>query len=441
MEQHVKTLRFWLTEIGVSDFALLHDLSRTLAQCHQTFTFAALVHVQQGKPANNECLRLARRAYQEEFGKSVFVRRFGNTYTGDIAFKDFKRQWGLIRTGQKSSVSFGPGKHANITFLTGATGTQANLQRVEDDWWLTGAQIVKDEGTLPRTARRWKLVPQTNRGSAARGRQARRTMEQMNAALTRNMVRLVWREKRGWEAQVVVTLPVVVGAAKEAVTCGVKVGMRHLLVASIPTARRQWWFGEQHGKALWQALDKDHERRRTLYKAHKRNAARAQGNKCGRLRNHLCELASRQLVDWLMVEGIGKLRMEKLTGIRERTLDELNPQWNRRMSNWPWFALQQKIEQKCAAVGIEVEFVDPTGTSQTCSNCSFRHAENRNAAQFLCKRCGFTCHANLNAANNIARAGAGQDVDFDAHNPSRAAVRLDRPKARPQEAQLAPTVA
>jgi hypothetical protein len=125
MEQYTKTLRFWLAEISDPDVALLHDLSRTLAQCHQTFTFAALEHVRQGNSANNECLRLARRAYQEEFGKSSFVRRFGNTYTGDLAFKDFKRQWGLLRTGQKSSVGFGPGGHANITFLTCASGKQA----------------------------------------------------------------------------------------------------------------------------------------------------------------------------------------------------------------------------------------------------------------------------------------------------------------------------
>ena len=162
-------------------------------------------------------------------------------------------------------------------------------------------------------------------------------------------------------------------------------------------------------------------------------AARKQGGQCSDKRKHLCELASRGLVDWCVLNHVGKLRLEKLTGIRGRLTEEYDPGWNRRVNTWPWYYLQQRIEQKCAEAGIEVEFVQAAGTSQTCSNCGHRDAASRNGVAFVCTRCGYQCHADLNAANNIARVG--DVVDFETSNPSRAAVRLDRPKARPMVGQ------
>jgi IS605 OrfB family transposase len=441
MAHVTKTLRFWVTGICDEDFRLLHQLSRTLAACHTAFTMAAIDHVKQGKPANNECLREARRAYQEEFGRSPFVRRFGNTYTGDLAFKDFRVQWGRLRTGQKASVGFGPGGHANVTFLTCKSGGQAVLEREGMGWWMVGAQILVGEGSAARAARRWGLVPQINRGRRAKARQRQRTMMEMDGALTRNMVRLVWRKGRGWEAQVVVTLPVVVSVPQDALVCGLDVGMNHLLVASIPETRKQWWFGAQNARELWQALDGDHVRRRTLQRARKGHAARENGDKASAKRKHLCELASRQFADWCVQEGVGLVRMEELKGIREGVSKEYDQAWNRRVSNWPWFFLQQRVEQKLAAVGIAVERVQAAGTSQVCSKCGHRDALSRKGAQFRCASCGFDCHADLNAANNIARVGDGDGIDFDVPTPSRAAVRLDRPKARPQTAQLSLTAA
>ena len=49
--------------------------------------------------------------------------------------------------------------------------------------------------------------------------------------------------------------------------------------------------------------------------------------------------------------------------------------------------------------------VNPRHTSQRCSSCDRVAAENRRREKFRCVACGFTDHADLNAARNILRAG------------------------------------
>ncbi|OWY63447.1 hypothetical protein B7486_53080 [cyanobacterium TDX16] len=51
---------------------------------------------------------------------------------------------------------------------------------------------------------------------------------------------------------------------------------------------------------------------------------------------------------------------------------------------------------------IKVGFVDPRYTSQKCSQCGHIERGNRpTQAEFRCKKCGYPCHADYNAAINI----------------------------------------
>ncbi|MFC7441761.1 zinc ribbon domain-containing protein, partial [Laceyella putida] len=45
-------------------------------------------------------------------------------------------------------------------------------------------------------------------------------------------------------------------------------------------------------------------------------------------------------------------------------------------------------------------------TSQTCK-CGHREKANQKGLRFQCKRCGYTCHADLNGAINIGKAISG----------------------------------
>jgi putative transposase len=53
--------------------------------------------------------------------------------------------------------------------------------------------------------------------------------------------------------------------------------------------------------------------------------------------------------------------------------------------------------------------VNPAYTSQRCSSCDHVAKDNRHEQRFSCVNCGFTEHADVNAARNILRAGLAQN--------------------------------
>jgi len=75
-----------------------------------------------------------------------------------------------------------------------------------------------------------------------------------------------------------------------------------------------------------------------------------------------------------------------------------------------WGLLVARLEQKAPG---RVEKVDPAFTSQCCSSCGHVAADSRQSqALFVCVACHYTCHADVNAARNIAAGGiaAGRAV-------------------------------
>jgi len=100
------------------------------------------------------------------------------------------------------------------------------------------------------------------------------------------------------------------------------------------------------------------------------------------------------------------LALEYLTGIRE---GEVTVRRENRYERhcWAFYQLRLFLTYKAAWAGIEVRLVDPAYTSQTCSRSEYCSLANRHSqASFHCQRCGFRCHADYNAAINIARVGS-----------------------------------
>lgn len=76
--------------------------------------------------------------------------------------------------------------------------------------------------------------------------------------------------------------------------------------------------------------------------------------------------------------------------------------FNTLLSNWSWAQLEQFLTYKALLAGKKVEYVDARYTSQKCSVCGYVYRGNRKTQSgFLCRSCGFQCHADLNAARNI----------------------------------------
>lgn len=77
-----------------------------------------------------------------------------------------------------------------------------------------------------------------------------------------------------------------------------------------------------------------------------------------------------------------------------------------------WGALAARTEQKAAASGALVIYVDPKHTSQQCRACGHTSPGNRESqAEFRCTECGHADHADANAAKNILARGLATLAD------------------------------
>ncbi len=120
-----------------------------------------------------------------------------------------------------------------------------------------------------------------------------------------------------------------------------------------------------------------------------------------RFSNWLLHNVSRQIVNEAINHNAQIIAFEKLTDIRERA-----KQWRKegraKVNIWAFSKLQQYVQYKTLEVGIDTVFVNAEYTSQRCSKCKHIESANRNGLNFICKHCGYSLNADLNAAKNIA---------------------------------------
>jgi len=122
--------------------------------------------------------------------------------------------------------------------------------------------------------------------------------------------------------------------------------------------------------------------------------------------------------------------LERLDGIRNRLKG--SKRFKRMVSSWAFRRLISMIEYKCARYDIPVIFVDPRGTSKTCSRCGHSSASNRpDQSHFRCVQCGYQANADENAARNIAARGPS----VYEHGPSDMARSSERDQTEPAGAR------
>jgi IS605 OrfB family transposase len=96
--------------------------------------------------------------------------------------------------------------------------------------------------------------------------------------------------------------------------------------------------------------------------------------------------------------------IEELTGIRERVRFR-KPQ-RVKLHSWSFAQLGFFLDYKSELYGVPFARVDPRNTSRQCSNPECKHiarANRPNQSTFRCQVCGFSLHADHNAAINIGR--------------------------------------
>ena len=84
---------------------------------------------------------------------------------------------------------------------------------------------------------------------------------------------------------------------------------------------------------------------------------------------------------------------------------------NRSIHDAGWGILLAMTSYKAESAGREILVVDPRNTSRRCGSCGHTEAGNRRGAVFRCLHCGYEAHADVNAAQNILRAGRAQQLE------------------------------
>jgi len=142
--------------------------------------------------------------------------------------------------------------------------------------------------------------------------------------------------------------------------------------------------------------------RAKLQKKQSRSARRLLKRRSGRERRFARDVnhcISKAIVQTAQGTARG-VALEDLKGIRERINAQRTVKRQRRvLHSWAFFQLRAFIAYKAQAAGVRLVLVDPAYTSQTCSHCGHCERANRKSqARFLCRSCGFSAHADLNAA-------------------------------------------
>lgn len=125
-----------------------------------------------------------------------------------------------------------------------------------------------------------------------------------------------------------------------------------------------------------------------------------------------CNCASKELIEWAPDNCV--LVFEDLNFGQGKHGSKA---WDRRFSVWPRGMIFNMTSYKIQGKGM-VAKVDPRNTSKNCSRCGLTGVRKRHS--FACPHCGFSIHADLNAAVNIrnrftsSRASEDQSVSSEA---------------------------
>lgn len=236
----------------------------------------------------------------------------------------------------------------------------------------------------------------------------------------------VHRDGLGWHASFAVRQPEV---ELTAVNMGPAVGMDVGIACSVFLSTER--AGRQRPASL-SASEKQRlvglERRRSRQMQYARR--HAGGQYSNRLRTTLAQIAqlrarqARRRCDWNhkltaeLAKNHGLIAVEDLRvsnmmrsargsmeqpGVNVRQKAGLN----RSIADQGWFELRAQLGYKTKRHGSELVAVPAAGTSQTCNRCGIRDPESRKGCGrlFACVHCGYTEHADRNAALNILDRG------------------------------------
>jgi transposase len=226
-------------------------------------------------------------------------------------------------------------------------------------------------------------------------------------AVKHGQMTLAWspkakNQKRKWRLLVPCEVEVR-DRARGNLVAGVDLGVCHLAVVSIPELRKCCYFSRHDLPHRQRWLD---EKRRRAQQAGGPQASARWRDRERAWTDTAIQETARRIVAWLArFEGAGIVQLEDLNGLSEgATRRDVGGATARMLKRFPYGKLGDRVQQAAEAEGFEVRRVPAAYTSQTCSRCG--RLGRRRARRFVCDACGLALCADLNAANNIAKAQA-----------------------------------
>ena len=115
--------------------------------------------------------------------------------------------------------------------------------------------------------------------------------------------------------------------------------------------------------------------------------------------HQLLHVASKQLVSFAESVNAKTIVMEDLTGIRK--IKKQHKKQIAKNHRWPFAQCQFYIGYKANAKSINIDYVSPAYTSQSCPICGHAEKANRNGLLFRCVSCGYQDNADRVGSINI----------------------------------------
>lgn len=114
---------------------------------------------------------------------------------------------------------------------------------------------------------------------------------------------------------------------------------------------------------------------------------------------------SKEVVKFAVKNKAKYINLELLEGFGKDEDGKSIDEYKWLCSNWSYYELKTLIEYKAKLEGIEVRYIDPYHTSQTCSCCGhYEQGQRLTQEKFICANCGEEMNADYNASKNIAKS-------------------------------------
>lgn len=178
---------------------------------------------------------------------------------------------------------------------------------------------------------------------------------------------------------------------------GVDLGIKCPAVSVTSNSKTKFYGNGRQNKFVRRRYAK---RRKKLGKAKKQKAICKSRNKEQRWMTDQDHKISRSIVNEAIKQNVSTIKLESLSGIRQTT--RTSRKNNHSFHNWSFYRMAMFIEYKARLAGINVVYVNPAYTSQTCPQCGEKHhAKDR---LYVCPKCGFHGHRDRIGALNILNA-------------------------------------